>query len=50
MFNFSLIKIEEDGKLVASINNVNGAALYELTLDPNAPEVFSFEPQIIGDN
>jgi hypothetical protein len=33
-FNFGLIEIAEDGKLVASINDLDGVALYELVLDP----------------
>ncbi|MGH8488076.1 MAG: alkaline phosphatase D family protein [Gammaproteobacteria bacterium] len=33
MFNFGLIEIVENGKLVASINDLNGVALYELVLD-----------------
>jgi len=35
MFNFGLIKIAEDGKLVASINGIDGAAWYELPLHPH---------------
>ena len=35
MFNFGLIKIAEDGTLVASINGIDGAALYELQLHPH---------------
>ncbi|MGH8602839.1 MAG: hypothetical protein ACREXR_08755, partial [Gammaproteobacteria bacterium] len=32
MFNFGLIKIAQDGRLTASINGIDGAALYELPL------------------
>ena len=35
MFNFGLIKIAEDGTLVASINGIDGAAWYELQLHPH---------------
>ena len=35
MFNFGLIKIAEDGTLVASINGIDGAAWYELQLRPH---------------
>jgi alkaline phosphatase D len=35
LFNFGLIKVAEDGKLTGSVNDINGAPFYELTLDPH---------------